>query len=201
MAHRRHRGRSARRDSRGRWGSSLAAGFRFAAERPSRTRRRSAVSRVEGRPNRRVTLQSGEDIWTRNSTEPAAGMLPVGDRVFVGGRDNQFHSLDAKDGDSTGIGKRVPTFWLSRSRRTPRVFHRARQRAARTSPEQRIDVVESPAPMRPFTGPILSGGTLIVAGVASELHAYNAYDGKPSDRLSSSKASRTKKCCSLRLRI
>jgi hypothetical protein len=25
----------------------------------------------------------------------------------------------------------------------------------------------------------LSGATLIVAGVAAELHAYNAYDGKP----------------------
>jgi hypothetical protein len=34
-------------------------------------------------------------------------------------------------------------------------------------------------PMRPFTGPILSGQTLIMAGVASELHAYSAIDGKP----------------------
>ena len=29
-------------------------------------------------------------------------------------------------------------------------------------------------PMRPFTGPILSGQTLIMAGVASELRAYNS---------------------------
>ena len=34
-------------------------------------------------------------------------------------------------------------------------------------------------PMRPFTGPLLSGQTLIMAGVASELRAYNTIDGKP----------------------
>jgi hypothetical protein len=33
-------------------------------------------------------------------------------------------------------------------------------------------------PFRPFTGPLLSGETLIVAGVAAQLHAFNALDGK-----------------------
>jgi hypothetical protein len=33
-------------------------------------------------------------------------------------------------------------------------------------------------PVRPFTGPLLSGQTLIVSGVAAELHGYNAVDGK-----------------------
>ena len=33
-------------------------------------------------------------------------------------------------------------------------------------------------PVRPFTGPLLSGETLIVAGVAAELHGYNTADGK-----------------------
>ncbi len=33
-------------------------------------------------------------------------------------------------------------------------------------------------PVRPFTGPLLSGDTLIVAGVAAELHGYNTADGK-----------------------
>ena len=32
--------------------------------------------------------------------ESAAGILPVGNRVFVGARDNQFHSLSAEDGDA-----------------------------------------------------------------------------------------------------
>ena len=34
-------------------------------------------------------------------------------------------------------------------------------------------------PVRPFTGPLLSGDTLIVSGTAAELHGYNAADGKP----------------------
>ena len=33
-------------------------------------------------------------------------------------------------------------------------------------------------PVRPFTGPLLSGDTLIVSGVAAELHGYNTADGK-----------------------
>jgi hypothetical protein len=33
--------------------------------------------------------------------------------------------------------------------------------------------------MRPFTGPLLSGDTLIVPGVAAELHAYDARTGQP----------------------
>jgi len=33
-------------------------------------------------------------------------------------------------------------------------------------------------PVRPFTGPLLSGETLIVTGVAAELHGYNTADGK-----------------------
>jgi hypothetical protein len=35
-------------------------------------------------------------------------------------------------------------------------------------------------PVRPFTGPLLSGETLIVSGVAAELFGYNTRDGKPS---------------------
>jgi hypothetical protein len=34
-------------------------------------------------------------------------------------------------------------------------------------------------PMRPFTGPLISGDTLIVAGVAAELRSYSARDGQP----------------------
>ncbi len=34
--------------------------------------------------------------------------------------------------------------------------------------------------MRPFTGPLLSGETLIVTGVAAELYGYNTADGNPS---------------------
>jgi hypothetical protein len=33
-------------------------------------------------------------------------------------------------------------------------------------------------PMRPFTGPLLSGDLLIVAGIAAELHAYHAQTGQ-----------------------
>jgi outer membrane protein assembly factor BamB len=37
-------------------------------------------------------------------------------------------------------------------------------------------------PMRPSSGPIFSGDALIVAGVAVELYAFNARDGKPAGK-------------------
>ena len=126
-----------------------------------------------------VTLQSGEDIWTRQLTEPAAGMLPVGDRVFVGGRDNQFHSLDAKDGDSKWHWKTGADVLGLPVLDERRVYFIALDNVLRGHHRNNGSMLwKVVLPMRPFTGPILSGGTLIVAGVASELHAYNAYDGK-----------------------
>ena len=127
-----------------------------------------------------MSLQTGTDIWSQKLAEPAAGMLPAGDRLFVGGKDNQFHSLDAQDGDAdwrwpTGADllgvpvldeRRVYFIALDN-------VLRGHSRGSGTMIWKRV------LPMRPFTGPLMSGETLIVAGVAAELHAFNARTGEP----------------------
>ena len=128
-----------------------------------------------------LSLPTGEEIWSRKLAEAAVGILPVGDRVYVGSKDNQMHSLKADDGDSdwrwiTGAdllglpvldAKRVYFVALDN-------VLRGHDRNSGSMEWKRV------LPMRPFTGPLLSGSILVVAGVASELHAYNAADGKPS---------------------
>ena len=128
-----------------------------------------------------LSLQAGEEIWTHKFTESAAGILPVGDRVFIGGRDNQFHSLNAEDGDRewrfhTGADllglpvldeKRVYFIALDNVLRGHN-----RNGGAR--------VWKQLIPVRPFTGPLLSGETLIVSGVAAEIYGYSTLDGKRS---------------------
>jgi outer membrane protein assembly factor BamB len=127
-----------------------------------------------------LSLQSGEEIWTRTLTEAASGILPVGDRVFVGGLDNHLHSLDAKDGDTDWkwqTGADVLGLAVLDERR---VYFVALDNVLRGHNRNSGSMLwKRVLPMRPFTGPLLSGQTLIVAGVASELRAYNTFDGKP----------------------
>ena len=111
----------------------LAEGFRLAAER--RHRRRLEIvsicrSKTAGssRSRSRPAMRSGRS----KLAEPAVGILPVGDRVFVGARDNQFYSLSAE--------RRRRRLALANGRRPARpararcqagVLHRARQHPAR----------------------------------------------------------------------
>jgi outer membrane protein assembly factor BamB len=126
-----------------------------------------------------LSLQSGDEIWTHKLAEPAVGILPVGDRVFIGARDNQFYSLSAENADvkwqyPTGadpLGLPVLD--------TRRVYFIALDNILRGHNRNGGSMSwKQVLPVRPFTGPLLSGDTLIVAGVAAELHGYNTADGK-----------------------
>ncbi len=127
-----------------------------------------------------VSLQNGEEAWTQKFAEPASGILPAGDRVYVGARDKQFHSLDVNDGDvdwrwKTGADVLGPPVLDER-----RVYFIALDNVLRGHNRNNGTMLwKRVLPMRPFTGPLLSGETLIVPGVASELHAFNARDGQP----------------------
>jgi outer membrane protein assembly factor BamB len=127
-----------------------------------------------------LSLMSGEDIWTQKLTEPAVGILPVGDRVFVGGRDNHLRSLDASDGDNNWewqTGADVLGIPILDERR---VYFVALDNVLRGHNRNNGSMLwKRVLPMRPFTGPLISGQTLIMPGVASELRAYSTIDGKP----------------------
>jgi outer membrane protein assembly factor BamB len=127
-----------------------------------------------------LSLETGDEIWSRKLAEPAVGILPVGDRVFVGSKDNQMHSLKAGDGGTDWRWRTGADLLGLPVLDTRRVYFvaldnilRGHNRNSGSMEWKRV------LPMRPFTGPFLSGGLVIVSGVASELHAYNAADGKP----------------------
>ena len=129
-----------------------------------------------------LSLQTGDEIWTKKLTEPASGILPVGNRVFVGGRDNQFHSLSADDGNGWRYKTGADVLGLP-VLDTKRVYFIALDNIIRGHNRNNGNMDwKQVLPFRPFTGPLLSGETLIVAGVAAQLHAYNTLDGKPAGR-------------------
>jgi outer membrane protein assembly factor BamB len=127
-----------------------------------------------------LSLQQGDEIWTQKLTEPAAGLLPVGDRVFVVGRDKQVNYNAARNGKADWdypTGADVLGLPVLDDRR---VYFIALDNILRAHDRNNGSMVwKQVLPMRPFTGPLLSGDTLIVPGVAAELHAYNARTGQP----------------------
>jgi outer membrane protein assembly factor BamB len=126
-----------------------------------------------------LSLQNGDEIWTHKLTEPAAGVLPVGDRVFIGARDNQFHSLSAEDGDADWRWRTGADLLGLPVLDAKRVYFVALDNVLRGHSRGSGSMSwKQLLPVRPFTGPMLSGETLIVAGVAAELHGYNTADGK-----------------------
>ena len=126
-----------------------------------------------------LSLLTGEEIWSQKLAGSATGLLPANDRVFVGARDNRFHSLDARDGDADWqwkTGADLVGLPVLDERRAYFIaldnVLRGHSRNSGTMMWKRV------LPMRPFTGPLLSGDLLIVAGIAAELHAYHAQTGE-----------------------
>jgi outer membrane protein assembly factor BamB len=125
-------------------------------------------------------LKNGEEIWTRKLPEPGVGILPLPDRVYVGSLDNYFYCLDTKNGDvdwrwPTGADLRGVPVVDSR-----RVYFVALDNVLRAHDRKSGSMLwKQILPMRPSTGPLMSGNTLIVAGVATEMRAYNSVDGLP----------------------
>jgi outer membrane protein assembly factor BamB len=127
-----------------------------------------------------LSLQTGGEIWMKQLDESAGGILPVGNRVFVGARDNQLHSLSADDGNTRWhwrTGADLLGLPLLDARR---VYFIALDNILYGNNRNNGDMMwKQVLPFRPFTGPLMSGETLIVAGVAAQLHAFSASDGKP----------------------
>ena len=88
--------------------------------------------------------------------------------MFVGARDNQFHSLSADDGDADWrwpTGADLLGLPVLDARR---VYFIALDNILRGHNRNNGDMMwKQVLPFRPFTGPLLSGETLIVAGVAA----------------------------------
>ena len=127
-----------------------------------------------------LTLQTGVEIWTHKLAESAAGILPVGDRVFIGARDNQFYSLSAADADADWRWRTGADLLGLPVLDAKRVYFIALDNVLRGHDRNNGSMMwKQVLPVRPFTGPLLSGETLIVSGVAAELFAYNTRDGKP----------------------
>lgn len=127
-----------------------------------------------------LQIETGDTIWERRLGGPAAEILALDDRVFVGSTDNYFYSLRARDGAvlwrwSTGadvvgrpVADRRHVYFVS--------LDNVLRALDRNNGAQRW---KRALPIRPTRGPVVAGDVLLVSGIAPDVPAYFAKDGTP----------------------
>ena len=127
-----------------------------------------------------LRLQTGDVVWTRRLPEQAAEILALDDRLFVGCSDNYFYNLATKDGGVTWRWRTGGDIVGAPVADLDRVYFVSLDNEFRAL-DRRSGALrwQRPLPIRPSTGPLQIGETMMVAGVAAELRGYHARDGTP----------------------
>lgn len=161
-------------DGRELWALPLGTPVRAA---PSLVGDRAYVSTADGRVVA-LNAASGEPVWERRLGGAPAEILALDDRLYVGAADNYLYCLLTKNGEidwrwRTGgdvvgrpIGDERRVYFVALDN-----VLRALDRKSGGQQWMR------PIPLRPTSGPVRAGGTLVIAGLSSTLRAYNIADG------------------------
>jgi outer membrane protein assembly factor BamB len=131
-----------------------------------------------------LRVDTGERVWERRLGGAPSDILALDERLYVGSKDNFFYCLKTKDGEQdwrvrTGadvIGMPIvdphTVYFVS--------LDNVLRALSRGSGNQRWRRV---LPLRPTTGPVRAGDTIIVTGLAETLPAFAAKDGTPAGEL------------------
>ena len=131
-----------------------------------------------------LRVETGAPLWEHRLPGAANEIHALDERMYVGSTDRFFYCLNTDDGREqwrwrTGgdaIGRPVvderTVYFVS--------LDNVLRGLNRNSGVQRW---KSPLPLRPTSGPVKVGNTIVVTGVAPMLRAYNAQDGKPAGDL------------------
>ena len=125
-----------------------------------------------------LRVDNGEPLWERRLGGAPNDILAVGDRLYAGSQDNFFYCVMAADG-------RVDWRWRTGGDVTGRPVADERHVyfVALDNVLRAMNLVTGgqewmrPLPMRPAWGPAKAGSTIVVAGQAAPLRAYNIKDG------------------------
>ena len=131
-----------------------------------------------------LRVETGAPLWEHRLPGAANEIHALDERMYLGSTDRFFYCLNTDDGREewrwrTGgdaIGRPVvderTVYFVS--------LDNVLRGLNRNSGVQRW---KSPLPLRPTSGPVKVGNTIVVTGVAPMLRAYNAQDGKPAGDL------------------
>jgi outer membrane protein assembly factor BamB len=128
-----------------------------------------------------LAIQTGDPVWTIQLPKPGNAMLPVGDRIYLGSQDGSFYCLAAKNGDVEWRWKTGADVIGLPAIDSKRVYFVSLDNVLRALDRNSGTVRwQKSLPMRPASGPLLTGWTLLISGSAAELHAYSSeFNGAP----------------------
>jgi outer membrane protein assembly factor BamB len=127
-----------------------------------------------------LSLKTGESIWTTHLPKPAAGILALDDRLYLGSQDNKFYCLSTKKGSIIWSWRTGADVIGMPAIDTEHVYFISLDNVLRALDRKSGSLRWMRSlPMRPSSGPLLEGWTIVVPGVAAELHAYSAVNGTP----------------------
>jgi hypothetical protein len=127
-----------------------------------------------------LRVEDGEPLWERRLGGAPNDILALDERLYVGSKDNFFYCLMTEDG-------RVDWRWRTGGdviglpiADLQQVYFVSLDNVLRAlNLKSGGQHWMRPLPMRPVTGPVRAGSTVLVSGVAAALHAYDVKDGKP----------------------
>ncbi len=134
-----------------------------------------------------LQIETGEPVWERRLGGPASGILVLDDRLYVGSSDNFFYCLETAGGRTAWrwrTGGDVVGLPVADERSVYFVSLDNLLRAV--SRKSGVQQWVRPLPLRPTRGPLKSGPTLVVSGIAPVIGAYNARDGSPAGDIATS---------------
>jgi outer membrane protein assembly factor BamB len=146
---------------------------------PALTADRVYVSVSDGRVVA-LRVEDGEPVWERRLGGAPNDILALDERLYVGSKDNFLYCLMTEDG-------RIDWRWRTGGDVIGRPIADQRQ-VYFVSLDNVLRALNlksggqhwmRPLPMRPVSGPIRAGSTVLVSGVAAAVHAYDVKDGKP----------------------
>ncbi|MCM3881812.1 MAG: PQQ-binding-like beta-propeller repeat protein [Vicinamibacterales bacterium] len=127
-----------------------------------------------------LSLLTGDLLWTSKLDQVGVGILALEDRLYVGSQDDFLYCLDTRDGERKWRWRNDADVVGTPVIDTRRVYVVALDNLLRALNRGGGSLYwKSSLPMRPSSGPLLSGTLLIVPGFTAELHAYSTVDGNP----------------------
>jgi outer membrane protein assembly factor BamB len=124
-----------------------------------------------------LNLRTGEQLWTRRFGGPPTPVLAFADRVYAGSVDQHFYCLEAASGREMWRFRVGSSLRGAPAAQAALVYTVALDNLVRAHDSRGHRVWNQGILYRAFTGPIVVGGTLGVAGPAPQMQLFDAATG------------------------